>query len=132
MKTVTHPEEIPCCWLCLEEGADDEGVPLVRDSSCRGLSGFAHLSCIMTYAEHEGRQAQRAHDHYGDTKKSLFEQCPNCKQNYQKDLSYYMMKARLAFAEKECRYRATKAFLIQFNSLPQIVMKKVCESTTNQ
>ncbi len=102
MKTVSPLEEIPCCWLCLEEGPDDEGAPLVRDCSCRGLSGFAHLSCIINYAENKGRQAQCSHDHYGDTKKA-FEQCHNCKQNYQNNLRRDLMKARLAFAEKECK-----------------------------
>ena len=41
------------CYFCLEEDADDEGKPLVRDCSCRGESGFAHFSCpcLTKYAE---------------------------------------------------------------------------------
>ena len=27
------------CWVCLDDGADDEGNPLVRDCSCRGNMG---------------------------------------------------------------------------------------------
>ena len=27
------------CWVCLDDGSDDEGNPLVRDCSCRGNSG---------------------------------------------------------------------------------------------
>ena len=38
------------------EEADDE-MPLVRDCSCRGDSGFAHLSCLTTYAEQKSKRA---------------------------------------------------------------------------
>ena len=38
------------------EEADDE-MPLVRDCSCRGDSGFAHLSCLKTYAEQKSKRA---------------------------------------------------------------------------
>ena len=45
------------CFICLGEGDDDEGGPLVRDCSCRGDSaGFAHLSCIIqTQSKKAGR-----------------------------------------------------------------------------
>ena len=39
------------CYICLDEGPDEAGKPLVRDCSCRGdTAGFAHLSCIIEYA----------------------------------------------------------------------------------
>lgn len=47
------------CFICLGEGDDDEGGPLISDCSCRGDSaGFAHLSCIIQYAEQKSIQAK--------------------------------------------------------------------------
>ena len=38
------------CWICLEEGPDEAGEPLVRDCACRGeTSAGYHLSCIVQY-----------------------------------------------------------------------------------
>ena len=49
------------CYLCLGEGDDEEGLPLVRDCSCRGDSaGFAHLSCIIHFAE---QKSEKVVDH---------------------------------------------------------------------
>ena len=28
------------CWICLHEGSNDEGKPLVRNCSCRGSAGL--------------------------------------------------------------------------------------------
>ena len=50
-------EDAPQCYICFEEGADGSGQPLRRDCSCRGGSaGFAHASCMVGYAKHEGQQ----------------------------------------------------------------------------
>jgi hypothetical protein len=53
-----NTDNAPCCWVCLEEGCDKAGAgePLVRDCSCRGSSGFAHLSCIIKNAESEAKR----------------------------------------------------------------------------
>jgi hypothetical protein len=46
------------CYICLDEGPDEGGNSLVRDCSCRGdAMGFAHLSCIVKYAEQKSEQA---------------------------------------------------------------------------
>jgi E3 ubiquitin-protein ligase DOA10 len=50
-------DEASSCWLCLEEGLDNSGKPLVRNCSCRGSSGFAHISCIINFAESESKKA---------------------------------------------------------------------------
>ena len=92
----------PCCWVCLEEGSDKAGKPLVRDCSCRGSSGFAHLSCIIEHAESEGRRIAREDV---DTNAGLFakafEFCPNCKQQYQNDVIYKLTKAAVDFTDRE-------------------------------
>ena len=92
------------CWLCLEEGPDDSGAPLVRDCSCRGHSGFAHLPCLVQYAESKSRDFVKRGacilpDMLFDEK--FFEKCPNCKQEFQGDLYYDMTKAQLTFIERE-------------------------------
>ena len=51
-----NADNAPCCWVCLDEGCDKAGEPLVRDCSCRGSSGFAHLSCIIKNAESEAKR----------------------------------------------------------------------------
>jgi hypothetical protein len=51
-------EPAALCWICLEEGADNnDGKLPVRDCSCRGdAAGFAHLSCpIEEYAKSKSK-----------------------------------------------------------------------------
>ena len=45
------------CWICLEEGPDENGQPLRRDCSCRGDSGYMHVSCVVRYAEQKSCDA---------------------------------------------------------------------------
>ena len=88
------------CWLCLEEGPDDSGKPLVRDCSCRGSSGVAHVSCIIKYSKSESRRIYET----GDPVKSCimpFCYCPNCKQLYQNDLRKTLAKVGVEFVENE-------------------------------
>lgn len=96
------------CWLCLEEGPDEEGAPLVRNCSCRGCSGFAHLPCIIKYAESMARQmlerrvmnailGEAAVMKSALSFANIFLKCPNCKQDYQDDIQAGMAKAFAAF-----------------------------------
>eukprot|EP00984_Skeletonema_dohrnii_P001536 scaffold486_cov148-Skeletonema_dohrnii-CCMP3373.AAC.17 len=91
------------CWLCLEEGPDDSGAPLVRDCSCRGHSGFAHLPCLVQYAESKSRDlAERGAITLREFfHEKIFEQCPNCKQPFQGNIPYGMTTAQLSFFERE-------------------------------
>jgi len=100
------PPDGASCWLCLEEGPDDSGAPLVRNCSCRGSSGFAHLSCIIEYAENTARQIiQREERNSGVAEAAVrdkafikaFFKCPNCKQEYQGGLKDDILKAFLSF-----------------------------------
>jgi len=86
-----------CCWLCLGDGPDASGMPLVRNCSCRGSSGLAHLSCIIRYAEIDGRNSYRSTGNIG----AAFQQCRNCKQEFQNDLRYHLERARVLFVERE-------------------------------
>ena len=100
----TAPEGASC-WLCLEEGPDDSGAPLVRDCSCRGHSGYAHLPCLIKYAESKSREfAERGICSTNDDKifkEKFFRRCPNCKQEFWGDVYYEMAKAQLSFIERE-------------------------------
>ena len=40
----------PECWICLDDGPDENGGMPRRDCSCRGDAGFAHLMCLQEYA----------------------------------------------------------------------------------
>jgi hypothetical protein len=48
--TVAAIPNCTACYICLGGGCNKEGKPLVRDCSCRGDAGSAHLSCIVHYA----------------------------------------------------------------------------------
>lgn len=71
----------------------------MRNCSCRGSSGFAHISCIVGWAESESKRAYTS----GDMNDSLlsFEGCPNCKQDYQNEVAYELSKAQVDFVERE-------------------------------
>ena len=69
------------CWICLESDANEDGELPRRDCSCRGDAGFAHLSCLVTYARTKGADA--------------FEDCPTCKQSYQNELALDLANTHL-------------------------------------
>jgi hypothetical protein len=95
-------DNAPCCWVCLEERPDKAGKPLVRDCSCRGQSGFAHLSCIIQNGESEGkRTVESGEDYTAACFAKAFEFCPNCKQQYQNNVIYKLTKAAVDFTERE-------------------------------
>ena len=95
------------CWICLDEEPDDEGRPIVRDCSCRGASaGFAHLSCLVQYAEQKCGMAngRRVDPHWLDP----FAICPNCNQQYHSQLFIDMATACVDFVDQkqpECLWR---------------------------
>ena len=79
------------CWICLEEGPDEKGHPLMRNCACRGeASGFAHAPCIAQYLVVEEKRTKK------------FEiTCKNCKQTYQGDMALAVAIARLNLCESE-------------------------------
>ncbi len=92
------------CWLCLEEGPHESGEPLVRDCSCRGSAGVAHISCIINYAQSESRRIyERDAVYCSGPLKCIgpFYRCPNCKQTYQNDLRKTLAKVCIEFVESE-------------------------------
>ena len=118
-------DDTPCCWLCLEDGPDDSGKPLCRDCSCRGTSGFAHLSCALKYAERKGKEAYETN---GDLPfEHFFETCPNCNQGYQGDVRYAFSTARIDFVEREYKNDLLSylfALLDKLNHLTRWMIKR--------
>ena len=48
------PPSDAACWICLDQ--HDSGMSIERNCSCRGGSGFVHLSCYTKYAEEETKK----------------------------------------------------------------------------
>ena len=65
------------CYICYGEGDEEEG--LVRGCSCRGESGFAHVSCLA-------RQAQVAVERGGGPRFDRWYSCGLCEQEYHGDV----------------------------------------------
>ena len=98
--TVTM-SEAPICWICLSESPDASGKPLVRECSCRGTSGWAHVSCIIDWASNNERNKTSSTGSATTAVDDGFMVCPNCKQMYQKGLKSELSKAQVAFVEQE-------------------------------
>lgn len=112
------PAESSSCWLCLEEGSDASGKPLVRNCSCRGTSGYAHISCIVNYAEHKGRQCYRSsNQNSGDDVCRYFKFCPNCNQEYQNDVQSDLSKAMVSFVERKLHDGTPRASHLRIDAL---------------
>ena len=48
--------EAPFCWICHDDELDEDGQPLINGCcSCRGSSGYCHLSCLVKHAESRTR-----------------------------------------------------------------------------
>mmetsp|Transcript_35790 Transcript_35790/g.86395 ORF Transcript_35790/g.86395 Transcript_35790/m.86395 type:complete len:505 (-) Transcript_35790:294-1808(-) len=92
--------EGPTCYICFEAGPDESGQPLRRDCSCRGDSaGFAHLSCIVGYAE---RMSQKLYDDGNMNKFSVpWNCCTCCHQEYQNELIADLADQFMRFVEKK-------------------------------
>jgi len=101
--TSSMPPDGASCWLCLEDGPDDSGAPLVRDCSCRGHSGFAHLPCLVKYGNQMAEQALRKVEATGTVANmvDIFYKCPNCKQDYQNGILVEMKKANITFHKEK-------------------------------
>ena len=86
------------CWICLEDGPDETGAPLVRDCACRGDAGFAHLSCIVQYAQStSNKNAGKDIDKFFKP----WEECPNCNQNYMGGVAIILAEKCVEFVERK-------------------------------
>ena len=93
---VAAEDEGASCWICFVGGLDELGHPLRRDCSCRGGSGFAHLSCIVEYAKHKTEQWEN-----GECAEDPWRVCPNCDQPYQGELDLDLANEYVALVKEE-------------------------------
>ena len=92
-------DEADMCWLCHEDGPDESGQPLRRDCSCRGGSGWAHLSCIVGYAKQKTEQwnIRDGMDKFPEP----WHVCPGCKQDYQNELAVELANEFVSFVKEK-------------------------------
>ena len=86
------------CWICLDDEPDELGQPLVRDCSCRGDSGFAHVSCIVQYSETKCTE-DVSKGRVGNLMISRWKNCHCCHQEYKNQLSITMANKMLSYSE---------------------------------
>mmetsp|Transcript_20320 Transcript_20320/g.43865 ORF Transcript_20320/g.43865 Transcript_20320/m.43865 type:complete len:336 (-) Transcript_20320:1183-2190(-) len=92
------------CWICLEEGPDSSGGPLMRNCACRGDSaGYAHVSCIVKYAQVEMKKAINSDGTYIPYSKAntTWKECPNCKQHYQGQMAVTLSNHYVAHTQTQ-------------------------------
>ena len=83
-------------WLN-KNNSTDKIEPLRRDCSCRGLAGYAHLSCLIEYARLNQDQWRGQQYH---KLRTLWTECHVCKQPYQNELSMDMTSGFLYCCDK--------------------------------
>ena len=94
----------PHCWVCLggdcnktswmtswrqwlnNNNSTDKIEPLRRDCSCRGLAGYAHLSCLAEYAMLNQNDWNDQSDQQYHKLRTFWTECHICKQPYQNEL----------------------------------------------
>ena len=99
----------------MEEGQNDSGQQPLRDCSCRGGSGFSHLSCLVEYA---GYKCQQIND--VSQFSNLWEVCPSCNQNYQNELAVNLATKFVDFVENtyaDDQSRYLEALLFKLTTL---------------
>eukprot|EP00984_Skeletonema_dohrnii_P032080 scaffold25496_cov80-Skeletonema_dohrnii-CCMP3373.AAC.3 len=112
---VIKPES---CWLCLGEGSDASGNPLIRNCSCRGTFEYAHISCIVHYAEEKGHQGYGSSNFNSSNVCRYFKFCPNCNEEYQhNDVQCDLSKAMVSFVERKLHDGTPRASYLRIVAL---------------
>ena len=86
------PPSTASCYICLEDGTDSEGQPLLRDCACRGEAGWAHVACLAKYAVSKITEARRKPDHSVDAA-AVWKNCILCKTPYVQNMGLAMAEA---------------------------------------
>ena len=80
------------CYICLENSADDNNQPLLRNCACRGDAGWAHIACLAEFAASQVTETQRKQDHSVNIL-SLWNKCILCKTLYMQNMALAMADA---------------------------------------
>ena len=100
----------PECWICLDDGPDENGGMPTRDCSCRGGSGYVHLTCVASYAEEKIKSNLQVESH-------PWQYCPICHHEYLNNFAIDLAKLYLA-----CMERAYKTLPLHIS----IVQAQIC------
>ena len=88
------PPPTASCYICLEDGADSNNQPLLRNCACRGDAGWAHVACLAEFAATKITEAQRNNGFSNSiTIASFWEKCPLCKTSYMQYMGVAMAEA---------------------------------------
>ena len=83
------------CWICLEEGPDDAGQPLMRGCACRGdAAGFAHVTCLAGYASRKSDDIHEKSPMLSNCSEPWVK-CQVCKQPYTGEVKLELHRARV-------------------------------------
>jgi len=116
---IVKEDDTPTCYICLDDGPDELGGVIRRDCSCRGGSGYVHISCLVKYAEQQFRKVQK--ELIEDCRvEDPWRHCPNCHQSYCNAFSMEMAQKYLAFAEVNMTHNPVqmmRALVVRLESL---------------
>lgn len=122
------------CWICLEDGPDESGEPLVRDCSCRGeTSAGYHISCLINYAKSRTQKLMRrgstlSYDPAGhNSVKSAWTLCPNCSGPY-----VGAVGNRMADAMMETTQHLPDTHWVRFHALLSLVDLRLLQLTADK
>lgn len=118
--------DAPCCWICLEvdDGLNPDDPPLVRDCSCRGTSGFCHVSCVIEYAKQKSLMIWNSSTSPNENEFiKPWRICPNCNQKYQNEFALDLANAFLTFVGVKFRTNCwfwVEALFLKLEALSKI------------
>jgi hypothetical protein len=90
----SKPPPSATCWICLD-ALDENNAELKRGCACRGDdSGWAHISCLSTYAQKRSEKVYAAKIGTASSKptefieaiKDAWQKCPTCMQKFTGDV----------------------------------------------
>ena len=88
------PPPTASCYICLENNADDNNQPLLRNCACRGDAGWAHIACLTEFAASKITEEQRKQDPSPSfNMESIWNDCILCKTPYMQYMGLAMAKA---------------------------------------
>ena len=96
-KDIVSGDEAPSCYICLEDGPDETGGEVRRDCSCRGGSGYVHLSCIANYAEQKYNISKKVGN-------KPWTNCPNCNQRYLNEFAIDLARECVACMKRKFKH----------------------------
>jgi len=131
--SASEPPSSATCWICLD-ALDENNAGLQRGCACRGDdSGWAHVSCLSTYAQKRSNEAYAAT--IGTASRNPFEfvkavkeawlKCPTCMQPFTGGMRIEMSTAFM----KSCKKlpHADPRYLISIASFGHVL--KECSSS---